>query len=158
LRATDCVAHLRGEKIGAVIAHAGVALELDNRQRLERVDAEVKEVLELEEDVQERAAPRSPSIRAAGIGSVVRADVELVDDEVAKVGKPKALIMPGVGARIADDAVAIGPGGIKSHFAGVRIALEALAARPHDEKAIRIAIVHAGHEAAPETVGILRQE
>ena len=152
------VAHLGGEDICAVVTHAGVALELDHGERLERVDAEVQEVLELEEDVQERSPPGGPTVGAVGVCGVVGPDVELVNDEVAEVRRPKTLVMPGVGVRVPDDAVAVGPGGVKPQLPGVGVALQALATRAHDEKSVGIPVFHAGHKAAPDAAGVFREE
>jgi hypothetical protein len=58
----DAVVHLRREDVGAVVSHAPRAVELHDRQRLNRVDAQVGEVFHALEDVEELRDTVGPDV------------------------------------------------------------------------------------------------
>ena len=83
-----------------------------------------------------------------------RADVQLVDDEVVKLRRDVAGLVPReVG--LADDAVA---GKRRLQLARVRIALRALAAVADDVEHVAVAVAHAGDETAPVAALVAREQ
>ena len=143
---------LRGEVIGAVVAEAELCLEFNNGQELEGGDAEVAEVGQACNDVEE----------LAGLLSTLRGpegtDVKLVDDEVVELRRAPRGIVPGVTARVARKAVGIGPGGLIAEFARVGVALGTVAAGTEDVELVAGTVLEPGPESGPVTIGIAGEE
>src|SRR5581483_11567500 len=101
------VARLRREIIDAIIAQAEMRLEFLDRQQLQGVDAETAQIVELENEIEVGPVARGADVLAILVLRPEGADVELVDDEIAEIGRLPAAIMPGIGARIAHDTEAV---------------------------------------------------
>ncbi len=151
-RGRTFVVVLRGEVIGAVVAEAELGLELDDGQELQRGDAKVAEVGQARDDVEE----------LAGLLSALRgpegADVKLVDDEVMELRRAPRGIVPGITARVAREAVWIGPGGLITQFAGVGVALGIVAAGAEDVELVAGTVLEAGPESGPVAIGVAGEE
>ena len=80
----DMVVHLGRIQIEAVVAAAGLAGEFLDRQELHAVDAEIAQIIDAIEQVEE-LADAAPLVVALRIDGVIRADMELIQDEVAKL-------------------------------------------------------------------------
>jgi hypothetical protein len=106
----DAVVHLRREDVGAVVPHAPRAVELHDRQRLNRVDAQVGEVFHAFEGVEELRDTVGTDVLPHVVAGGEHADVELVDHEIAECWRPKLPVVPGIRTGITDDAVVLGIG------------------------------------------------
>ena len=153
----DAVVHLRREDVGAVVAEAPLAGELDDGQRLEGVDAEVGEVLDPVERVQELRHAPGPAVAAGVVAREEPADVELVDDEVVERRRPEACVVPRVRARVAHDAVAVGVV-VQLELARPRVALQSRATRSDDEEPVLAAVDHVFEEPGPVAGGRVLDE
>jgi hypothetical protein len=62
-------------------------VELHDRKQLDRVDAQVREVLHPLEGIEERGDPIGPDVLPGIVARREHADVELVDHEVVERGR-----------------------------------------------------------------------
>jgi hypothetical protein len=144
LRVLDLIVHLGREQVRAVVAHAAGGAVLDDGQRFDGIHAEVCQVLDPIEHVQELGHA------LAAVGPEPGADVELVHDRVAKRGRPPGPVLPWERRGRTDDAGGIGP--LVRQLAGVGIALEPLVSRADDEELVSVAIGGTGDEPGPASI------
>ena len=144
----DAVVLLRGKQVGAVVAKAPLARELHDRERLERVDAEVGEVLDPPEHVQELRDPILPPVMPLLGTGVEAADVQLIDDEIGDRRRLEVVVVPWVGVAGAHDPVGIRVV-VQLELTSPRVALKLRAARALDVEAVQRPVAGAGEEARP---------
>ena len=144
------------EVVGAVVAQAELGRILLDRQQHHRVDAQVAQVLDAIERVEE-AGHLGAAVLAAGVDAIEGPHVQLIDDEIAEIGRTESAVVPRVAPRIAHQAQAGGKPGIHGQLAGAGITLEPRAALAVDPVEVRRAVGDAGHEARPGAVAERRQ-
>src|SRR5271166_6131071 len=138
--------------IDAIVAQAERCLELLHRQQLHGGYAEVAEVDELLRGIQEGTASRCSDVVASIVLRPPCADMQLIDDQVAELRRLPALVVPGIGGRVADHTKAVWKSRHDSQFAREGVTLPARAAEAVDEEHVRIAFAYPGQEAAPAAV------
>ena len=126
------------EQQRGVVAHRALGVEVLARQQLDRVDAEVLQVVEAQHQLVEPAGVAGHVIEGA--------DVDLVDYQLVPVGHAKVIGRP-VEGRVAHDRIAAGVGGV----AAVRVHLpnEVLSPVRLDDEAIFGPVLYAEHERRP---------
>src|SRR5262249_49176245 len=125
---------------------------LDDRQRLDGIDAQVREIFDAVQHVEE-LGHAAFAIRP-GVGT----DVELVDDEIAELRWPPAPVLPREGAGGAQDAIGVRP--YSGELPGIRVALEALVALAlsDDEEFVSFAFARRGDKPRPPAIDDPDQE
>src|SRR4051812_11940599 len=81
------------------------------------------------------------------------ADVELLEDQIVGNRRPEAVVVPGVVAGSADDAVDLGVA-VPLQLAGTGVALVPLPRRTDGPELVERAIGHAGKEAGPMSIRV----
>src|SRR5689334_9000217 len=147
----DPVVHLRREQVRAAVTPAAGPRELRDREGLDGVDAQRREVGQTVDYVEERRDA------VLAIGSVERADVKLIDDQVVERGRPETTVVPGKTGRVADDAVTDRIGRVQGELAGVWVALVPVVAEAMYVELVLVAIADAGDEPGPVAANILDQ-
>src|SRR5688500_278 len=94
--------HHGRKTIGAVVTTPDFAGYFRNRQQLNGVDPEIAQIIELAEYIEKLGNSIST------IGSIERADMQLINDQVVEVRRLEIVIRPRVGLFIVDDAIAEG--------------------------------------------------
>jgi len=145
----DAVVHLRGEDVGPVVAEAPLPLVLDEREGLYGGHAQVCEVFDPVEHVEELRDPVRPEVCPGPVARVEHPEMELVDHELARRGRPELGVVPGVQLAVAYEAVAVGVS-VQLELARPRVPLEARPARALDEVAVRRPVAHSRHIAGPD--------
>ena len=111
-----------GRKIvDAIVAHAECGFEFLDGKQLNGVHAETSQMFQFFDDVQKRATALLADIAAGLVLRPPGADVKLIDDEIVEPRRLPPLVMPRIGLRIANDAVAAGKGWRFRQFACERI-------------------------------------
>ena len=140
------------EEVSSVVAHGDAAFHLMDWQRLQHVDAERGEVLDLFDHVEERGG-----LGVVGRG-IVGSNVELVHDHVGVVRCNKGGVVPGIRAGGTDNTTALGEWLIDGHLTSIRIALGAGVGVTDDEEDVGVPIGNTRQETGPVSVDVLQQK
>jgi hypothetical protein len=152
IRRVHAVVHLRREDVRPVVAEAPFAGELDDRQWLDGVDAEVAQVRDLVQRVEELRHAAVPAVLAGRVAREEAPDVQLVDDEVGPRGRLEVLVVPRVGVWVAHDGVDVRKA-VQLELARPRVALWSRSAGADDEEAVLRAVDDASDKAGPVAAG-----
>jgi hypothetical protein len=67
------------------------------RQQLHRIDAKRTQIWKPRRDIEKPPAAPGADVRSGGVYRLPGADVELIDDQIPKLGRPPACIVPRIG-------------------------------------------------------------